>query len=84
MIAQVVFFVLLGLGILFTLIRLIAGPTPFDRVISLDMFNIVVTGLLSVVAVIKGNALYLDIALVFGVLAFLETIVFARFMEGKR
>jgi multicomponent Na+:H+ antiporter subunit F len=84
MILQIVFFVLLGLGVLFAAIRLFAGPTPFDRVISLDMINIIITGLLAVIAALKGNALYLDIALVFAVLAFLETIVFARFMEGKK
>ncbi|MBN1624326.1 MAG: cation:proton antiporter [Clostridia bacterium] len=84
MILQIVFFILLGLGVLFATIRLFAGPTPFDRVISLDMINIIITGLLAVIAALKGNALYLDIALVFAVLAFLETIVFARFMEGKK
>lgn len=84
MILQIVFFVLLGLGVLFAVIRLLVGPTPFDRVISIDMINIIITGLLAVIAALKGNALYLDIALVFAVLAFLETIVFARFMEGKK
>ena len=84
MIMQVVFFVLLGLGVLFAVIRLIAGPTAFDRVISIDMLNIIITGLLAVIAALKGNALYLDIAIVFAVLAFLETIVFARFMEGRK
>lgn len=84
MILQIVFFILLGLGVLFAAIRLFAGPTPFDRVISLDMINIIITGLLAVIAALKGNALYLDIALVFAVLAFLETIVFAKFMEGKK
>jgi multicomponent Na+:H+ antiporter subunit F len=84
MILQIVFFVLLGLGVLFAVIRLFTGPTPFDRVLSLDMINIIITGLLAVIAALKGNALYLDIALVFAVLAFLETIVFARFMEGKK
>ena len=84
MILQIVFFILLGLGLLFAAIRLMVGPTAFDRVLSLDMINIIITGLLAVIAALKGNALYLDIALVFAVLAFLETIVFARFMEGKK
>ncbi|HPJ21195.1 MAG TPA: monovalent cation/H+ antiporter complex subunit F [Clostridia bacterium] len=84
MILQIIFFVLLGLGLVFAAIRLAVGPTAFDRVISLDMINIIITGLLAVIAALKGDAMYLDIALVFAVLAFLETIVFARFMEGKK
>ncbi len=83
MIPQIIFFILLGLGVLFSAIRLFAGPTAFDRVISLDIINIIITGLLAVIAALKGSALFLDIALVYAVLAFLETIVFARFMEGK-
>jgi len=84
MIFQIVFFTLLGLGIIFAIVRIIAGPTVFDRVVSLDMLNIIITGLLAVIAALKGSALYLDIALVYAVLAFLETIVFARFMEERK
>ncbi|MFO7611418.1 MAG: monovalent cation/H+ antiporter complex subunit F [Clostridia bacterium] len=84
MMVNVVFFALVALGLVFAVIRLFKGPTPFDRVLSIDMINIIITGLLVVISGILGSALYLDIALVFAVLAFLETIVFARYMEGRR
>ena len=83
MIVDIIVFSLLGLGILFALIRLIKGPTPANRVVSLDTLNIIVIGVIAVLAHQFDNGLYLDIAIVYAILAFLETIVFARYLEGK-
>lgn len=79
-----IFFGLVGLGILFSVYRLIKGPSIFDRVLSLDAMNILITGVLVIIAYTLNNSLYLDIAIVYAILAFLETIVFAKFMEGRR
>lgn len=76
-------FSLIGLGLLFTIIRLILGPNLSDRIVSLDTFNMIVIGLIALLAFIMNSSLYLDIAIVYAVLAFLETIVFARYLEGK-
>ncbi|OPL07923.1 MAG: cation:proton antiporter [delta proteobacterium ML8_F1] len=76
-------FTLVGLGLFFSLLRLLTGPTPFDRVLSLDTMNIIISGSIVLIALIFNNALYLDIAIVYAVLAFLETIVFARYLEGR-
>jgi len=83
MIANIIFFTLVALGILFAVIRMILGETAFDRVLGIDVINIIITGLLVVIAGILDSSLYLDIAIVFAILAFLETVVFARFLEGK-
>lgn len=83
MIGSIIFFLLVALGIIFALVRMILGKTPFDRVLGIDVINIIITGLLVVIAGILENSLYLDIAIVFAILAFLETVVFARYLEGK-
>ncbi len=80
---DVIVFSLIGLGVLFAVIRLIKGPSNADRVVSLDTFNIIVIGVIALLANQFKNSLYLDIAIVYAILAFLETIVFARFLEGK-
>lgn len=84
MIASIIFFVLVALGVIFSVIRIVAGKTPFDRVLGIDVINIIITGLLVVIAGLADSALYLDIAIVFAILAFLETIVFARYLEGRK
>lgn len=78
-----VIFGLVGLGMLFAAIRLIAGPTTADRVVSLDTFNVIVIGVIALLALAFNNSLYLDIAIVYGILAFIETVTFARYLEGK-
>ena len=80
---NVVFFSLVGLGLLFSLYRLIKGPTHFDRVVSLDVINVSIIGVLVVIALILKNELFIDVAIVYSILGFLETIVFAKFLEVK-
>ncbi len=76
-------FSLMGLGVLFTVIRLIIGPKLSDRVVALDTFNMIVIGVIAALALLFKSNLYLDIAIVYAILAFLETVVFARYLEGK-
>ncbi|BCR35720.1 cation:proton antiporter [Mariniplasma anaerobium] len=80
---DIVVFSLMGFGILFTLVRMIKGPKLSDRVVSLDTFNMIVIGVIVVLASVFKSSLYLDIAIVYAILAFLETVVFSRYLEGK-
>lgn len=80
---NIIFFGLVGIGILLSLYRLIKGTTQFDRVVSLDIINVCIVGVLVVVAVIAQNELFIDVAIVYSILGFLETIVFAKFLEVK-
>ncbi len=78
-----VVFSLMGLGVLFTVARFIIGPKLSDRVVSLDTFNMIIIGVIALLSLSFDSDLYLDIAIVYSILAFLETIVFARYLEGK-
>jgi multicomponent Na+:H+ antiporter subunit F len=75
---------LIGIGILFAVVRLIKGPSYFDRVLSVDVINIIITGIIVFLAYLMNNSIYLDIAIVYSILSFLETIIFARYLEGRR
>jgi len=81
---DIIVFALMGLGVLFTLIRMIVGPKLSDRVVSLDTFNMIIIGVIVVLASVFKSSLYLDIAIVYAILAFLETVVFSRYLEGKK
>lgn len=80
---NIVIFILVGVGILFSIIRLIKGPTVADRVVGIDTVNIIITGVIAFLAHVFNNALYLDIAIAYGILAFLETVLIARYLEAK-
>lgn len=84
MIINVIVFSLLGVGLLFTLIRFIKGPSLSDKVVSLDTFNMIVIGVIALLALLFENSLYLDVVIIYAILSFLETVVFARYVEGKK
>lgn len=82
-IAQYIVFGMVGTGMVFALIRFIKGPSIADRVVSLDTFNIITIGLIGLLAMYFNNSLFLDIAIIYAILAFMETITFSRYVEGK-
>ena len=73
-----------GIGALLSAFRLVKGPSTMDRVVGIDTINMMVVGVIAVLAAYYKNSLYLDIAIVYGVLAFLETVIIARYLEGRR
>jgi len=75
-------FVLIGLAVLFSLLRLIKGPTSFDRLLAADTIAVITTALLVLIAVYAGRVIYLDVALVYTVLGFAGVVVVARYLEG--
>ncbi|PLV56230.1 cation:proton antiporter [Thermotoga sp. SG1] len=79
-----VFFVLVSAGVVLSFIRIIAGPTSSDRVAALDTMNVMLTGLIVVLAYSFDRGIYLDIALVYALLSFLETIIVSRYLEGRK
>ncbi|HQC13954.1 MULTISPECIES: cation:proton antiporter [Mesotoga] len=84
MIGFSIFFSLILMGAGLTLYRLLRGPTVPDRVAALDILNVMITSAIVLFSLIDGNPLFLDIALVYAALSFLETIVVARYLEGRR
>lgn len=75
---------LAAIGAVLSAYRVVRGPSTMDRVVGVDTINMMVVGMIAVLAVIFKNSLYLDIAIVYGVLAFLETVIIARYMEGRQ
>lgn len=76
-------FIALALSItafLVAAIRLILGPTFADRVLSLDMFVTVGVGFIAVMTVATGYDQYLDVAIALGLVGFLATVAFARYI----
>lgn len=80
---NIIFFSLVGIGILLSIYRMIKGSTHFDRIVSLDVINVSIIGVLVLIAVISNNEFYIDVAIVYGILGFLETIVFSKFLEVR-
>lgn len=61
-------------------IRIIKGPDLVDRIVATDIFSANLIGLLILYSLISDNLVYLDIALVISLIAFLGTMAFAYFL----
>jgi multicomponent Na+:H+ antiporter subunit F len=72
--------VFLTISFFVTIYRVIVGPTLPDRIVALDMLVGVVIGFLAVIGVKTGYYLYVDIAIALGLVGFLATVAFARFV----
>ncbi|MFD2704100.1 Na(+)/H(+) antiporter subunit F1 [Salibacterium lacus] len=72
---------ILSLSILLTLYRAAKGPSMPDRVIALDMMGINLISLTAVVSLIQETTAYLEVALLLGILAFIGTVAFSKFIE---
>ena len=73
--------VLILFGIIFGVVRLILGRTVVDRVAAVDMLTIVSISVIALYAHVSGRFIYLDVALVYGVLSFLSVLAVARYLE---
>lgn len=71
----------ISLAMLFSLYRFIKGPSVSDRVVSFDIITISSLALIALIGLISGRAIYIDVALVYGLLSFIGVIIVARYLE---
>ena len=74
-------FVLIFLGIAFGIIRLVVGPHTVDRVVAVDLLTIIAIAVIALLAHVANRYIYLDVALVYGLLSFLGVLAVARYLE---
>jgi len=68
-------------SIILSIIRFVKGPCYTDRVIAFDVMTISSLAIIAGVAYLSGRVIYLDVAMVYGILSFLGVLVVARYME---
>lgn len=73
--------VLFGIAIAIALFRIIFGPSLPDRVVALDMIGVQLISAIAIISVIMDTNSFLEVILVLGILAFVSTVVFSKFIE---
>jgi multicomponent Na+:H+ antiporter subunit F len=73
----------LALAMALVVARLVRGPTLADRVVAIDMLTAVAIGFIAAYVAGTGATALLDAALVLALVAFMATVAFARFVEGR-
>lgn len=80
---SILVFSLLGLGMLFTLLRILLGPTLADRVVALDLLGFIAMAFIAANVLTSGETVGMDIITVAAVILFFGTIAFARYIEKR-
>jgi multicomponent Na+:H+ antiporter subunit F len=80
------FILQLSLGILAVstflyVLRVIKGPSIPDRVVALDEIGINLIGITALVSILLNTTAYLEVILLIGILAFIGTVAFSKFLE---
>jgi multicomponent Na+:H+ antiporter subunit F len=70
-----------GAGLILGTWRLLKGPDAPNRAVALDVLTLITMPLMIGVAVNTGRGIYLDVALVYAVLAFLGVVALARYYD---
>ncbi|MDW0110130.1 Na(+)/H(+) antiporter subunit F1 [Sporosarcina aquimarina] len=76
-ISVVLFAITIGIAVL----RLIIGPSMPDRVIAMDVIGVNLLATIGVVSVMYGTKAYLEVILILGILSFISTIAFSKYIE---
>lgn len=72
--------ILLTVGLILAIVRLIRGPTLADRILALDLMTTLLVAYIASIAIRTDFDLYIDIAVSIGLMGFLSTVAFARYL----
>lgn len=75
---------ILSLSSLLVFIRFLLGPNLSDRVVALDLIIVIGISIIAVYSIIIGNSSFLDIAMIFALIAFLSTVAFSYYLEKRK
>lgn len=74
---------ILALFMLFSIFRIIIGPTIWDRLLGLNLLSSKITMMIVLFALFMNKSYLLDIALSYGLLNIIGLIFISRFIQGK-
>lgn len=78
--AAVAILITMGLA----LIRIMAGPTTYDRILAMNVFGTKTVLLIAVIAFLAGRPEFIDIAIVYALINFVGIVAILKFFEYLR
>ncbi|GGG20058.1 Na(+)/H(+) antiporter subunit F1 [Paenibacillus abyssi] len=73
--------IILALSSLGCAYRVLVGPSMPDRVIALDTIGMNLIGIVAILSMIQRTQAYLEVILLIGILAFLGTVAFSKYIQ---
>lgn len=82
-VAITVVLIMLSVAMLLAFIRLVRGPSLADRVVALDLISVQAVGFIAVYDIATHEPVYLRVAIVLALIAFLGTVAFAHYIQRR-
>lgn len=76
-----IFILMFGAGL--SILRIIKGPSTFDRLVAFDCFVFLVMGIICLESIQLQSFHYIDVLLVLALLGFINTLSIAAYTEGN-
>ncbi|ROO28099.1 monovalent cation/H+ antiporter complex subunit F [Salinisphaera japonica] len=70
-----------GVTMLLVLIRVLLGPTVYDRILGINLFGTKTVLVIALLAFLNGRTDYLDLALTYALINFIGTVAVLKFMQ---
>lgn len=83
-ISLLISFLLLLCALVISLLRLITGPTIYDRIVSLDLIASIVMGFILLYSFLVNKSMYFDIVIVISLIAFIGTVSISTYLRTKK
>lgn len=80
---DIVIFPILIIAVIIVLIRLFKGPEVVDRVVALDLIITIGIALITAFSIRSSQPIFLDVAMILALIAFLGTIAFSFYVNKK-
>ena len=74
---------ILCLAQLFILLRFLKGPHVVDRIVAIDLLITVGDAFILVFSIIVDNSIFLDVAMILALIAFLSTVALSFYIQHK-
>ncbi|HBF87228.1 MAG TPA: cation:proton antiporter [Bacteroidales bacterium] len=72
---------ILLIAMFLNMLRFIKGPTLVDKIIAFDVLSISGLVLIGILAILSNRMIYIDVAIVYGLLSFMGVIVVAKYIQ---
>lgn len=70
-----------ALTIAISFYRVVKGPSMPDRVVALDTIGVNLLSMVAIISILFDTTAYLEVILILGILSFVGTIAFSKFLE---
>lgn len=60
------------------------GPTPTDRIISVNIILTKTATILCIMSYVANSSFYIDIAIVYALIGFIATVILAKYIDTKK